>query len=92
MTKFEVMWRTRKTQFSLQRNHTHVEHSDDDREEKIEATTKNESTVKTKYSGNQTDEPINCIVILAHYANEPIIWGLILVITKGIADKQQGRK
>lgn len=39
-----------------------------------------------KSSGNTTKlvdyEPINCVVILAHYANEPIRWRLIWVITK----------
>ena len=37
-------------------------------------------------------EPINCVVILAHYAHEPIRWRLILVITKGETSKTRNLK
>ena len=37
-------------------------------------------------------EPINCVVILAHYAHEPIRSRLILVITKGETSKTRNLK
>ena len=48
--------------------------------------------VQRQYTKLVDYEPINCVVILAHYAHEPIRWRLILVITKGKTSKTRNLK